>query len=299
GWSSAAVTTIGSTSRVGMRCAARAIGPATASKRRFGRYQPVARIPKQRMAHRSQSSACAGPSSTTAGWERRSTTPSWAVALPSLPRRRRVGSVSHSRSTPVTSMSPCAGGSPSPARRRSAPGMAARSMRSSRNNRSSRETDMRGRRPKPTRLKMLTGNPGKRPLNADEPRPEPVIPECPPELGPVARKEWDRLATELASLKILTALDRAALAAYCNAYGLWAEATEAIQKYGTMVKSPSGYPIQSPYVSIANRQAEIMMRIASEFGFTPVSRSRIATSARPEPDLFSLLTTTDDEKTSE
>jgi len=158
---------------------------------------------------------------------------------------------------------------------------------------------MRGRRPKPTRLKMLTGNPGKRPLNADEPRPEPVIPECPPELGPVARKEWDRLATELASLKILTALDRAALAAYCNAYGLWAEATEAIQKYGTMVKSPSGYPIQSPYVSIANRQAEIMMRIASEFGFTPVSRSRIATSARPEPDLFSLLTTTDDEKTSE
>lgn len=59
------------------------------------------------------------------------------------------------------------------------------------------------------------------------------------------------------------------LATYCNAYGLWAEAIEAIQKYGTMVKSPSGYPIQSSYVAIANRQAEIMMRIASEFGFTP------------------------------
>ena len=44
-----------------------------------------------------------------------------------------------------------------------------------------------------------------------------------------------------------------------------------------MIKSPSGYPVQSPYVSIANRQAEIMMRIASEFGFTPASRSRIAT----------------------
>ena len=38
-------------------------------------------------------------------------------------------------------------------------------------------------------------------------------------------------------------------------YALWAEATEAIQKFGTMVKSPSGFPIQSPYVSIANRQA--------------------------------------------
>jgi P27 family predicted phage terminase small subunit len=78
---------------------------------------------------------------------------------------------------------------------------------------------------------------------------------------------------------MITALDRSALATYCNAYGLWAEATEAIQKYGTMVKSPTGYPIQSPYVSIANRQAEIMMRIASEFGFTPASRSRISAPA--------------------
>src|ERR1041384_4289249 len=95
---------------------------------------------------------------------------------------------------------------------------------------------MRGRRPTPTRLKMLTGNPGKRPLNGDEPRPDENIPECPPELGPVARAEWDRLhgerappgggrgaraewdrlVGELAALRLLTNLDRAALAAYCG-----------------------------------------------------------------------------------
>jgi phage terminase small subunit len=50
-----------------------------------------------------------------------------------------------------------------------------------------------------------------------------------------------------------------------------------------------GYPIQSPYVSIANRQAEIMMRIASEFGFTPASRSRISTPIKNEPNLFDLF----------
>jgi phage terminase small subunit len=72
---------------------------------------------------------------------------------------------------------------------------------------------MCGRRPKPSRMKVLTGNPGKRPLNAAEPRPEPKIPDCPSELGPVARREWDRLAAELGSLRILTALDRAILAA--------------------------------------------------------------------------------------
>src|SRR5258705_339516 len=82
------------------------------------------------------------------------------------------------------------------------------------------------------------GNPGKHPLNMNEPKPEISVPECPVELGAVARKEWDRLVVELSVLRILTQLDRAALAAYCGAYGMWAEATEAIQKYGTMVKSP-------------------------------------------------------------
>jgi P27 family predicted phage terminase small subunit len=145
---------------------------------------------------------------------------------------------------------------------------------------------MRGRRPKPTRLKLLTGNPGKRPLNEREPEPEPTIPDCPRELGAVARQEWDRLADELGKLRIITNLDRAALAAYCGAYALWAEATEQIEKYGSMVKSPSGYPQQSPYLAIANRQTEMMMRIASEFGFTPASRSRISTPAAGEPSLF-------------
>lgn len=152
---------------------------------------------------------------------------------------------------------------------------------------------MRGRRPKPTRLKMLTGNPGKRPLNNSEPRPEPAVPDCPPELSEAARSEWNRLASELAPLRIVTNLDRAALAAYCSAYGLWAEATEAIHKYGAMIKSPSGFPVQSPYVAIANRQTEIMIRIASEFGFTPASRSRISAPSDSDPSLFDNLDETD------
>jgi P27 family predicted phage terminase small subunit len=77
-----------------------------------------------------------------------------------------------------------------------------------------------------------------------------------------------------------------ALATYCGAYAIWAEAMEQIQKYGTMVKSPSGFPIQSPYLAIANRQAKIMMRITSEFSFTPVSRSRISTPPQDELSLF-------------
>lgn len=99
--------------------------------------------------------------------------------------------------------------------------------------------------------------------------------ECPPELSPLARQEWDRVTGELNSMGILSSLDRGPLAAYCVAYALWIEAIEAVQKYGPMIKSPNGHPMQSPYLSVANKQADTMVQIASEFGFTPASRSRI------------------------
>jgi hypothetical protein len=46
------------------------------------------------------------------------------------------------------------------------------------------------------------------------------------------------------------------------------------------MKSPNGYPIQSLYLSIVNHQAGIMLRIASEFGITPASRSRLPTPSK-------------------
>lgn len=98
--------------------------------------------------------------------------------------------------------------------------------------------------------------------------------ECPNELPPVAREEWNRIVGELTTLSILSRFDRAPLAIYCGAYALWVEAFDAIQKFGTVIKSPSGYPVQSPYVAILNRQSETLMRMSAEFGFTPAARSR-------------------------
>ena len=144
---------------------------------------------------------------------------------------------------------------------------------------------MRGRKPTPTHIKEIRGNPGKRPVNGREPRPAVRAPSCPRELCPAAKKEWRRLARQLLMMRLVTDLDRAILAAYCQAYALWAEAVAAVRKYGAMVKSPSGFPMQSPYVAVANKQAELMIRIAAEFGFTPSSRSRIAV---PPPSLRDL-----------
>jgi hypothetical protein len=46
------------------------------------------------------------------------------------------------------------------------------------------------------------------------------------------------------------------------------------------------FPVDDAGYRPSNRQAEIMMRIASEFGLTPASRSRISTPVNTEPSLF-------------
>ena len=70
-------------------------------------------------------------------------------------------------------------------------------------------------------------------------------------------------------------IDRAVLAAYCQAYGRWVEAEEHLRETPALIRTPSGHVQQSPWLSIANRQMEIMGRYMAEIGLTPASRSRI------------------------
>jgi P27 family predicted phage terminase small subunit len=95
---------------------------------------------------------------------------------------------------------------------------------------------------------------------------------CPVELNSVARIEWKRVVTELAPLKLLKPLDLAMVALYCNAYAGWLDATAAIKEYGAVIKTSTGYPVQSPYVSLANQHAAVMLRCSAELGLSPASR---------------------------
>lgn len=80
------------------------------------------------------------------------------------------------------------------------------------------------------------------------------------------------------AIGILTEVDMAAFAGYCQAYARWKEAEEFITQHGTIVKTPSGYWQQVPQVSIAQTYLKIMNRFAEQFGLTPSSRSRIIAS---------------------
>ena len=134
----------------------------------------------------------------------------------------------------------------------------------------------RGRKPKPTAIKVLEGNPGKRQLNTNEPRlSQKKPPACPNWLEDEAKAEWKRLAKNLFELGLLTDLDVAAFASYCQAYARWKEAEEFITQHGSIVKTKTGYWQQIPQVSIAHSNQKIMMQAAAEFGLTPSARSRM------------------------
>ncbi len=157
----------------------------------------------------------------------------------------------------------------------------------------------RGRKPKPTALKRAQGNPGKRGLNHAEPQPPDGLPTCPPHLSPAAREEWDRLAETLHGMGVLTVVDRAGLAAYCQAYARWVEAEEKLRETPPLVKTPSGYVQQSPWLTVANKQLELMGRYMAEFGMTPASRSRVAAmdpKAEQMPDRIEVVWVTPEEK---
>ena len=132
-----------------------------------------------------------------------------------------------------------------------------------------------GRKPKPTNIKILEGNPGKRKLNEHEPQPQRKAPPCPKWLEPEAKKEWRRLAKTLEAMGVLTEADMAAFAGYCQAYARWKEAEERITDRGLVIRTPSGYPQQVPYISIAQQYLKLMQQFAEQFGLTPAARSRI------------------------
>ena len=142
--------------------------------------------------------------------------------------------------------------------------------------------------PTPWKLKLLRGNPGKRPI-PDEPEPEIRIPKMPKELGggyygEHSKREWRRITKELEPLGIITTPDRALLTAYCDAAGRWAFCAEQIKEHGMLVKSPvQGVVVQSPYVPLMHKAFEQMTRLGLEFGMTPASRSKVA-GAKPDAE---------------
>jgi P27 family predicted phage terminase small subunit len=150
---------------------------------------------------------------------------------------------------------------------------------------------MPGRRPTPTYLKLLKGNPGKRRLNKNEPVPRipASAPEPPAFLSDIAKEEWARVSGELYAMHLLTTVDVAALALYCDAYSRWRTATEAIaamalrddRTHGLLIKTRAGEAAANPLIWIASSAAKTMLRAADEFGMTEREAGEADSEHRP------------------
>lgn len=142
---------------------------------------------------------------------------------------------------------------------------------------------MRGRKPAPSALR-------KDGAHRIEPVPPSALPRCPAHLSEVAHKEWRRLARPLNDMGVLSTIDRAALAAYCQAYGRWVEAEQKLKEGPMLLKTPSGYAQQSPWLSISNKQLELMGRFMTELGLTPSSRTRVTAFGDKAADQVTQIT---------
>ena len=109
---------------------------------------------------------------------------------------------------------------------------------------------------------------------------KPRAPRCPSFLGPVAKAEWRRLAGDLASRGLLTKLDRAAFAIYCQAWEYVVYAQELVARHGLVSETENGSCELSPYLGVLNDATEMLTRVADELGLTPASRARIACAGR-------------------
>lgn len=137
---------------------------------------------------------------------------------------------------------------------------------------------MKGRKPIPTALKLIHGNPGRRPLPIHEFVPEPKIPDCPEHLNGEARKEWDRITPELLRYGLISDPDRAMVAMMCTTWARYCEAERMVERTrasSDTAGSANRYPAVARWMTISARAMELYKSLSAEFGLSPASRPRV------------------------
>ena len=121
-----------------------------------------------------------------------------------------------------------------------------------------------GRPAKPTVLKLLAGNPGKRPINALEPDAGVIDTSIPDDLSDAAKAHWERLAPMLTKSGVLKQSDRDLLFCYCESYATWLDGVRA----GKL------------NVSLLSQLRQML----GEMGMTPAARTRIVVDKPAEKE---------------
>jgi P27 family predicted phage terminase small subunit len=139
---------------------------------------------------------------------------------------------------------------------------------------------MPGRKRRPTVLRMLEGNPSRRPFNDREPHPAALEEACPAELtDSVAQAEWTRGIVPAIRIGQVTAADRVMAIAHCQLWAVWqSQVAEAEQDGHVIPMGEKGYLVANVARTAANKTFQLLVKVDAELGFTPTSRSKVTTA---------------------
>lgn len=142
----------------------------------------------------------------------------------------------------------------------------------------------KGPPPTPTALKVIRGNPGKRPLNDREPQPPPPSSlDAPGDLSDAAKLIWHDMAPKLSALNLLGSIDVRALARACRLEALGLEQLRISEETGpTQELKGQGRTVAAEF-SVAMKSFDAADRIWFRFGITPAERSRLKTVEPEKP----------------
>ena len=126
---------------------------------------------------------------------------------------------------------------------------------------------------RPTALALVLGNPGKRALPKNEPKPDVSSPKPPEYLPKIAKAEWRRVCPLLAAIGLMSSIDVHILAAYCACVADEQEAMTMQAGKPTVVTTHNGNFLQSPYISMIRQARADKVRYAYQLGMTPSARA--------------------------
>ena len=144
----------------------------------------------------------------------------------------------------------------------------------------------RGPAPTPTSLVALRGNPGKRAVNKNEPKPSAARIAIPKHLTADAKIAWKKLSPELKKLGLLTVVDVPLLSMLCTELACYWKACGEIEQMGEIseIEGADG-KIKSrrpnPYVAIKKDSRAAVCSIAGQFGMSPSARSSLSVEGPP------------------
>lgn len=136
---------------------------------------------------------------------------------------------------------------------------------------------VRGRKPTTIAERRITGRMAGRSLSTAVPPPPDGAMVCPDTVMADARARayWDHTLASVAPGH-LAPVDSPLLARYCMALARADEAEIAMAATGMVIPAPNtGLLIQSPWLAIINRQAEMARKLAAELCLPPAQRNRV------------------------